>query len=224
MLVLHYHPLSSYCWKMLIALYEKDLPFEARLVNLGDPQAKADFRCLWPTAKIPLLQDGERLIPETSIQIEYLDRHQPGAVRLLPADPDALLEVRLWDRLFDLYVMNPMQRFVAQRLRPEATRDPLASDAVLDELLMAYRLIELRLGTGTWAVGETFSLADCAAAPSLFYAAIVQPFPAAHPVLSGYFERLMARPSVRRVIREAQPWFKYFPLREAMPERFLGAL
>ena len=221
-LTLYYHPLSSYCWKVLIALYENGTPFQARTVNLGDPAERAAYAALWPTAKIPLLVDGERVVPETSIQIEYLDRHHPGPLRLLPEDADARLEVRLWDRVFDLHVMTPMQRFIAQQLRPEAERDAATLSGTVDDLGLAYDLIESRLGGRTWAAGEAFSMADCAAAPALFYAAIVRPFSPEHTRLAAYFERLLARPSVWRCIVEARPVFQYYPLRHALPARFLG--
>lgn len=221
-LTLYYHPLSSYCWKVLIALYENGTPFQARTVNLGNPAERAAYAALWPTAKIPLLVDGERVVPETSIQIEYLDRHHPGPLRLLPEDADARLEVRLWDRVFDLHVMTPMQRFIAQQLRPEAERDAATLSGTVDDLGLAYDLIESRLGGRTWAAGEAFSMADCAAAPALFYAAIVRPFSPEHTRLAAYFERLLARPSVWRCIVEARPVFQYYPLRHALPARFLG--
>lgn len=221
-LTLHYHPLSAYCWKALIALYENGTPFEARLVNLGDPASRAAYAALWPTAKIPLLVDDGRVLPETSIQIEYLDRSHPGNVRLLPEDPDARLETRLWDRVFDQYVMTPMQRFIAQQLRPEAQRDTATLTGTVDELGMAYDLVEGRLGSRVWAAGDAFTMADCAAAPALFYAAIVRPFSPGHQRLGAYFERLLARPSVWRCIVEARPVFQYYPLRHALPARFLA--
>lgn len=221
-LILHVHPLSSCCWKALIAFYENGTPFEACLVNPGDPAARAAFAALWPTGKIPLLQDGDRVVPETSILIEHLDRQHPGRLRLLPEEPQAQLDVRLWDRLFDLYVMDPMQRFIAQQMRPEAERDARSMDAARAGLAMAYDLIEHRRGGATWAVGEDFSLADCAAAPALFYAAVILPITPAHPRLAAYFERLLVRPSVQRVIREARPYFQYYPLRDALPARFLA--
>lgn len=221
-LTLHYHPLSSYCWKVLIALYESGTPFDARVVNLGDPAVRSAYTALWPTAKIPLLVDGERVVPETSIQIEYLDRHHPGKARLLPVDFDEQLEVRLWDRVFDLHVMTPMQRFIAQQLRPEAERDAATLTGTVADLGMAYDLIESRLGDRTWAAGDAFTMADCAAAPALFYATIVRPLSPEHTKLATYFERLLARPSVWRCIVEARPVFKYYPLRHALPARFLA--
>ncbi len=221
-LTLHYHPLSSYCWKVLIALYENGTPFKRQGVNLGDPASREAYAALWPTAKIPLLVDGERVVPESSVQIEYLDYRHPGAVPLIPDDFDAQLQVRLWDRLFDCYVMTPAQRYVAQLLRPEAERDTAALNGIVNDLGQAYDLIESRLGQRTWAAGDAFSMADCAAAPSLFYAAVIRPFGPEHPLLSAYFERLLARPSVWRCIVEARPVFQYYPLRHALPARFLA--
>lgn len=220
-LTLHYHPLSSYCWKVLIALHEKRLPFDATTVDLGDAAGRAAFEALWPSAKIPLLQDGELFVPETSIQIEHLDLHH-GGPRMLPGDATAQLDVRLWDRLFDNYVMSPLQQAVGHHLRPEGQRDPLALDDARNRLTMAYAMIEARMPGATWAVGEAFTLADCAAAPSLFYASIFLPFPPGHPKLSAYFERLIARPSVARVIADARPYLQYFPLLDRVPARFLA--
>lgn len=221
MLTLHYHPLSSCCWKLLIALAENGSPFEARIVNLGDPAERAAHAALWPTAKIPLLVDDDRVVPETSLQIEHLDHHHPGRQRLLPEGFDAQLNARLWDRLFDLYVMTPMQRYIGEQLRPEAERDARDQAAYADALTQAYDLIESRLGAGPWAVGEQFSMADCAAAPALFYATLVQPFSARHERLNAYFERLLARPSVWQTLVQARPWFQYYPLRQRLPQRFL---
>ena len=221
-LILHYHPLSSFCWKALIALRENGSPFETRMVNFGDPEAKAAFAALWPTAKIPLLEDDGRIVPETSIIIEYIDQRHPGSVRLLPEDPEERLEVRLWDRIFDLHVSSPMQGFVAQHLRPEGERDARTLDESLAGLATAYDMIEDRFGDRSWAGGGSFSMADCAAAPALFYAATILPFPPGSHTLTGYFERLMERPSVERTIAEARPFFPYFPLRDAIPHRFLA--
>jgi glutathione S-transferase len=221
-LTLYSHPLSSCCWKVLIALYENGTPFDARMVNLGDPEAKAAFKTLWPTAKIPLLQDGNEVLPETSIMIEHIEQRYPGKVRLIPQDPHEHLRVRLWDRLFDLYVMAPMQRFIAQQLRPAAERDAGIIADSLTELRNAYDMIEDRRGACVWAAGESFSMADCAAAPALFYAHIVAPFSPSHVNLARYFDRLMARPSVKQVITEARPYFHYFPLHHAIPAHFLS--
>ncbi len=217
-LVLHFHPLSSYCHKVLIGLYERGTPFEARVLDLS--QTAEEFAALWPTAKIPLLVDGKRVVPETSIQLEYLDAHYPGPP-MLPADDEARLEARLWDRLLDQYVMTPMQKIVADRMRAGDEKDPRGVENARDMLQMAYGLIEGHMAGRTWAAGEAFSLADCAASPALFYAGIVEPWGEERGELGAYFERLIARPSVARTLAEAQPFFDYFPYRELMPARFL---
>lgn len=211
-LTLHMHPLASFCWKVLIALYENDTPFEARLVDLGDPVEAAAFKALWPTGKMPLLRDEtrNRTVPETSIIIEYLQAAYPGPVRFMPDAPDAALGVRLLDRLFDLYVQEPMQKIVGDRIRPAGAQDPHGVAYARGQLAMAYDLLEAELAGRTWAAGETFSLADCAAAPALFYADKVAPL-SDHPIVSAYLERLKARPSFARVLREAEPYFAMFP-------------
>ena len=211
-LTLHMHPLSSYCWKVLIALYENDTPFEAHLVDLGDPEAAAAFKALWPTAKMPLLVDTtlNRTVPETSIIIEYLDVAYPGPVRFIPEDADAALRVRLMDRVFDLYVQEPMQKIVGDRIRPAGAHDPHGVAHARSQLAMAYDLLEAELAGRTWAAGEAFSLADCAAAPGLFYANKVARL-SDHPIVSAYLDRLLARPSFQRVLREAEPYFAMFP-------------
>lgn len=220
-LSLHFHPLSSHCHKVLIALYELALPFEPRPLNLGDPQQRSAFLALWPTGKMPLLVDGARVVPETTIIIEYLTQHHaPAGQTLLPADADAALEVRLMDRLVDLYVMHPMQAIVADRLRAEADRDPIAVAKARETLSMAYGLLEQRLGDRAWLAGPQFSMADCVAAPSLFYSTTLVPFAPEHARLAAYYERLLARPSVARVLDEARPFFQYYPFREALPARF----
>ncbi len=218
-LTLHYHPLSSHCWKLLIALDELGLPFEPRLVNLGDPVERAAYAALWPTAKIPLLVDGDHVIPETTIQLEYLDHHHGGSAHLLPEGFDAQLQVRLWERLFDAYVMHPMQRYIAQQLRPEAERDAIEQAEVGRTLAMAYDMIEQRRGPHTWAAGDSFSMADCTAAPALFYAATTLPLADHHPGLKAYVDRLLARPSVARTLEQARPFFRYYPLHHALPAR-----
>jgi glutathione S-transferase len=223
-LKLYMHPLASYCHKVLIALYENDTPFVAHNVDLGNASERAAFAALWPTAKMPLLHDEHRsrVIPETSIIIEYLDRHYPGKKPLLPSDADARLEARLWDRMFDLYVMTPMQQIVADRLRPEGERDSRNVAEALSGLSLAYDMIERHMSNKTWAIGDAFTIADCAAAPALFYAAIVAPFPQTHVQLAAYFERLMQRRSVVRTIDEARPYFQFFPFKDSMPARFLA--
>ena len=178
-LTLYSHPLASFCHKVLIALYENQTPFAAELINLGDPQARAAFVALWPTGKMPVLRDDRlgRTVPETSIIIEYLEQHYPGPQPLLPKDPTERLDVRLWDRLFDHYVMEPMQTLVAHVRRSEEQRDQLAIASAKATLDMAYEMLDRQLAQKEWATGSAFSMADCAAAPALFYASIVYPFP-----------------------------------------------
>jgi glutathione S-transferase len=222
-LTLHYHPLASFCWKVQIALYENETPFTGEVVNLGDKQASAHFFDLWPVGKMPVLRDDrrDRTVPETTVIIEYLDRYYPGAQKLLPADEELRLDARLWDRFFDFYVQQPMQRIVAQQLRPEAERDPRAVPESTATLQTAYGMLERQMSTRTWVTGDAFTLADCAAFPALFYSGTLVPFAETHPKTANYFERLTQRPSVRRVIDEARPYFKFYPFRETIPARFL---
>ncbi|BAV96307.1 glutathione S-transferase family protein [Lysobacter enzymogenes] len=219
---LYSHPLASFCHKVLIALYENGTPFQAHLVDLGDPGGKADFLELWPVGKMPVLRDEarERTVPETSIIIEYLQQHHPGPRALLPDDADARLDVRLWDRFFDLYVHAPMQRIVLEELRGANEKDPRGVADARATLATAYAMIERR-APREWICGDEFTLADCAAAPALFYAAIVAPFAPEHTQLDGYYQRLMDRASVRRTLSEARPYFPMFPLHAAIPARFL---
>lgn len=220
-LQLYSHPLSSYCHKVLIALYEMGITFENKFINPGDPAERDAFLKLWPTGKIPLLVDGGCGVPETSIMIEYAQIHYAPAAQLFPADPATCLEIRLWDRLFDNYVMTPLQAIVAQELREPAARDAQATSTARATLTMAYAMIEKQISGGReWIAGSNFSAADCAAAPSLFYASTLVPF-GGNEHLHAYFERLVMRASVKRVIEEARPWFKYYPFREAIPARFL---
>ena len=223
-LALHYHPLSSFCHKILIALYENDTPFEKRHVDFGEPQSRARFFDLWAMGKIPVLRDEarDRTVPETTIILEYLQLYYPGAVPLLPLTPDERLEARLWDRFFDLYVQVPMQKIVGDRLRSANERDPRGVADAAGQLQQAYGVIEQHMTGKQLAAGTAFSIADCAAAPALFYAGIVQPFAAKQPNTAGYFERLLQRPSFRRVLIEAEPFFESVPFQEAMPARFRG--
>jgi glutathione S-transferase len=210
---LHYHPLSSFCWKVLIALYENATPFEPVMIDFGDPETRAALAAFWPLAKIPVLEDRARgeTVPETTIIIDYLDRHYPGPVRLVPEDPDAARETRLWDRVFDLHVQAPMQRIVGDRLRPTDQRDPFGVAESRRALATALGLVESAATARKWAGGDAFGLADCAAMPALFYADKVMPFGSDYPHATALLERLKARPSVVRVLAEAEPWFQYFP-------------
>lgn len=213
-LVLYYHPLSSFCWKTLIALYENDTPFEPHLVNLADPASSAAFKEIWPIGKFPVLRDiaKDRTIPESSIIIEYLAQHYPGNIELVPADNDLARRARASDRFYDLYVHLNMQKIVGDRLRPEGQKDAFGVEQAKAVMQTAYAMIDREMGTSTWAVGEAFSMADCAAAPALFYANMVVPFGDGHNKNVGrYLDRLKQRPSFARALEEAEPYFKMFP-------------
>jgi glutathione S-transferase len=212
-LKLYFHPLASYCWKALIALYENDTPFEPHIVDLGDEAARAAFFKLSPIGKMPVLRDDARgqTIPEATIVIEYLALHYPGRTRLLPEDADLTWQTRLRDRFYDLYVHEPMQRTVLDKLRPTGKSDPHGVEQAKAQLKSAYDLIEPEMATRTWAMGDAFSMADCAAAPALFYGNKVVPFGDAHGNVAKYLQRLIERPSFARVLTEAQPYFSLFP-------------
>jgi glutathione S-transferase len=212
-LTLHFHPLSSFCWKALIALYENDTPFTPNMVNLGDEAERAALLKLWPVGKFPVLRDDarDRTIPETSIIIEYLGQYYPGRTRFIPADPDLAWQTRLRDRFYDFYVHLPMQKIVGDRLRPEAARDPHGVEEARARLRSCYDIINRQMAGGGWAMGEAFGLADCAALPALFYGSKVEPLGEKHGNSAAYLERLKARPSVARVLAEAEPYFKLFP-------------
>lgn len=208
-LILHFHPLSSYCWKVLIALYENEIAFAPHLIDLTNPDERAAFRRLWPIGKFPVLQDGAEIVPESSIIIEYLDRRLGGRTRFIPDDPVLALQTRLRDRFYDLYVHLPMQKIMGDRLRPADNGDPHGVAEARAQLRTSYAMIEQQ-ADATWAMGEAFTLADCAALPALFYARMVEPF-GSHGRLSAYFERLKARSSVARVLGEAEPYFHMVP-------------
>lgn len=212
-LTLHYHPLSSFCWKALVGLYELDLPFEKYLVDLGDPEARAAFARLWPIARFPVLRDEarDRTVPESTILLEYLDGLSKGPRRLIPADPQRALECRLRDRLYDAYIHLPMQKIVGDKIRPAEARDALGVEQARAQLETAYALVDEQVGAGPWAMGADFTLADCSAMPALFYANKVAPFEGRWKNLTAYLARLTSRPSVARVLREAEPYFAMFP-------------
>jgi glutathione S-transferase len=211
-LTLHYHPLSSFCWKALTALYENDTPFTPNLVNLGDPAERAALLKLWPIGKFPVLEDKARseVVPESSIIIEYLDRHYRGQTRFIPEQEDRAFETRLRDRFYDLYVHLPTQKIVGDRLRSVDNKDPHGVAEARAQLRSSYAIIERQMADGAWAMGGDFSLADCAAVPSLYYGNKVEPLGEFKNV-SAYLERLKARPSFARVLKEAEPYFYLFP-------------
>ena len=214
MLVLHYHPFASYCQKALVALYELDVPFDRHLVE-GE-EGRAEHIRLWPMGGMPVLVDPEagEVLPESSIVMEYVDAFAAERPRLLPDDRRAALEVRRWDRFFDAHVQTPMQAIVADRLRPEDARDPTGVEAARRTLDTAYGVLQEHLaGRDGWIAADGFSLADCSAAPALFYGRAVHGWDAgAHPAITAYYRRLVAHPSVRRVIDEARPYRELFPL------------
>jgi len=212
-LVFHGHPLSSFCWKVLIALYENGTPFEPKLVNPGDPTSRAEFAALWPVAKMPVLEDRARgaMVPETSIIIDYLDAHYPGPVRFVPEDRDRARDVRLLDRIYDLYLQGPMQKIVGDRIRPGGEGDAFGVAEARTLLATALTMVEGAVAGKRWAAGDDFTLADCAAAPALFYADKVMPLAGSWPNALALLQRLKARPSFARVLAEAEPYFQYFP-------------
>jgi glutathione S-transferase len=210
---LYFHPLSSYCHKVLIALYENDTRFEPVSVNLGSETERAALLKLWPVGKFPVLRDDARnlTVPESTVIIEYLDRHYPGATRFIPSDAEDARQTRLRDRFYDHYVHEPMQKIVGDRLRPEGKKDPHGVEEAKNRLKTSLGMIDSEMATRPWAMGETFSLADCAAAPPLFYANEVMPFGTTHANVAAYLGRLKARPSYARVLKEAEPYFAMFP-------------
>jgi len=212
-LTLHFHPLASYCWKPLIALYENGTPFVPNLVDLGNEAERAALLKLWPIGKFPVLRDEarDRTVPESSVIIEYLDRHYPGTTQFIPADPDLALQTRLRDRFYDLYLHLPMQKVIADRMRPEGKKDPHGVEEARAQLRTSYRMIEAQMAGNVWAMGDAFGLADCAAFAPLFYGNMVEPFGDANKNVTAYFERLKTRPSVVRVLAEAEPYFNMVP-------------
>lgn len=212
-LELYYHPLASFCWKVLIALYENDTPFVGHIVDLRDEAERSKLERLWPVGKFPVLTDGAtgKTIPESSIIIEYLDQHYPGAVRLVPEDPDRARDARLWDRFFDLYVHAPMQKIVGDKLRPAGRNDPHGVSEAKAAIETAYSSIDRQLGDREWILGNQPTMADCAAAPAMYYANRVLPLADRHRAARSYLTRLLSRPSMMRVLDEAQPYFSMFP-------------
>ncbi|HKZ97778.1 MAG TPA: glutathione S-transferase family protein [Hyphomicrobiaceae bacterium] len=212
-LKLYFHPLSSFCQKALVAFYENDTPFEGHIVDLADETQRANFKQIWPIGKFPVLRDEakDRTIPESSIIIEYLAQHYPGRIKLVPGDADLARQTRMRDRFYDLYVNAPMQKVVTDKLRPAGKNDPHGVEQAKALLETALGMVDKDMGTKTWAMGENFSMADCAAAPALYYANLVMPFGATHKNAAAYFGRLMERPSFARAVKEAQPYHTLFP-------------
>ena len=210
--VLYAHPFASYCWKVLVALYENHTAFTYRSLGPEDPEAAIELEALWPLKKFPVLVDQGRPVIESSVIIEYLMLRYPGPVRLIPADLEAALEVRFLDRYFDNYIMTPMSKIVTNQLRSEKQRDSYGVDEARAALDTAYHWLDGAMGRRTWAAGENFTLADCAAAPSLFYADWAHPIGEHFHHVRSYRSRLLARPSVARTVNEARPFRQFFPL------------
>jgi glutathione S-transferase len=209
---LYAHPFSSYCQKALIALEENRTPFEYCMLSPDEPQHCAEHAALWPLKRFPLLVDEGRTVPEASIIIEYLALNHPGPVRLIPEDARAALDVRLMDRFFDNYIMTPTQKFVLDSMRAPEQRDRAGVDDARTMLVTAYRWLDHTMRDREWAAGAAFSMADCAAAPSLFYADWVYPIAEEFANVRAYRQRLLARPSVVKVVDDARPYRRLFPL------------
>lgn len=210
---LYYHPLSSFCQKAVIALYETGAAFTPQIVDLRDEKDRAAFLKLSPIGKFPVLKDEsrDRLVPESSIIIEYLAQHYPGQSTLVPADADEARQMRLRDRFFDLYLNMPMQKVVGDRMRPADKKDPFGVDHAKEQIKTAVGMLDQDLGSKTWIMGENFTMADCAAAPALFYADMVAPCMDTHKNVAAYFQRLVKRPSYARVQKEAEPYLAMVP-------------
>jgi glutathione S-transferase len=212
-LILYQHPFAAFAQKALVALYELDLEFESRLVENED--SRAELTSVWPLAKMPVLMDDTAgiMLPESTTIIEYLDGLAPGGPKLVPADPAAALQMRLWDRFHDQYIAGPMSKIVTDSLRPEGRNDPEGVAEARRTLDTAYDVLDVQLADREWTAGPTFGLADCAAGPALFYSRIVHRWDQhAHRNVTRYYRALVQRPAVARVIDEARPYREVFPL------------
>jgi glutathione S-transferase len=217
-LTLYYHPLASYCHKVLIALYENGVDFEKRQVDLGNAEDRAALQALWPLAKFPVLHDAarDRNVPESTVIIDYLDHYFPTAHPLIPADWEAAQQVRLWDRIVDNHLHDTMQDIVWDRIIG-AQGDMGRARASINTV---YTMLDQQLAQRTWMGGDDFSLADCAAAPALFFATTLEALPAGLVHATRYFKQLMERPSVARTLEEAKPYFSMYPFADAIPAQF----
>lgn len=212
-LTLYHHPFSSFCQKALIALYENGTAFTSKVIDLSDANSRAELQRLWPFAKFPVLRDDSRgvTVPESSLIVDYLDQHYPGPTTFVPADADAALRVHMLDRIIDSHLLLTVGKIVTDHFRSENRHDPDGVEQAKSAILTAYAFLETELPKSGWAVGEGFTLADCAAAPALFYSNIVVPF-GAHRNLAAYYQRLLTRPSFQRAIEGARPYRALFPL------------
>jgi glutathione S-transferase len=218
MLRIYGHPFASFYWKVLIAAYERSVPFEFLMIDGDHPENAQAISRLSPTGQFPVLVDGERTVIESAAIIEYLDLHHGTAPPMVPADPRAAIEARQMDSIFDDYVMSPLSRMVFNVLRPEDKRDPHLPPEMNAALDKSYAWLNHWMTGRTWAANNTFGLADCAAAPALFYAHWGYPIAESHTALRDYRARLLAHPSIARVIEEARPWRDYFPLKGHSPD------
>lgn len=207
---LYAHPFSSYCQKALVALYENNTPFQYRM--LEDDGAMDELTGLWPMKRFPVLVDDGAVVIEASCIVEHLDVHHPGPQRLIPEDAKTALEVRMMDRFFDNYISTPQQKVVFDRIRAEADRDPYGVTAARAMLDTAYAWLDKVMADRQWAAGDRFSLADCGAAPFLFYADWTHAIDERFAHVRAYRQRLLARPSFARAVDEARPYRSYFPL------------
>ena len=211
-LELYAHPFSSYCQKVLIAIHENDTPFTLRMLWSDDAEANAEHARIWPIKKMPTLVDDGRVVVEATLIVEHLAVHHPGRVRLLPPDPREALDVRMMDRIFDNYIATPMQKIVGDALRRPDERDARGVADARKLFDTTYRWLDGVMADREWASGAAFSLADCAAAPALFYADWTHPIDPAFANVRAYRARLLARPSVARAVDEARPYRPFFPL------------
>ena len=212
MLSLYGHPFAAFVWKPLIALYEQGTPFEFRMVDPDHPENQRDIAELSPTGQFPALVDGEVRLTGSNVIIEYLDRYRRAAAPMIPLSQAEALETRLMADVFDDYVAAPMQRIVANALRPEGEKDERGVAEARTALCKSYAWLDRRIAGRAWAAGSDFSIADCAAAPALFYADWVEPIPDSAAAVQAFRRRLMQRPSVARVVDEARPYRPFFPL------------
>jgi glutathione S-transferase len=210
---LYFHPLSSFSQKVLIALYENDTPFQPEILAAGDVAAIEALKKIWPVGKFPVLRDEARdwTVPETSIIIEYLAQHYPGPCELVPKDPEVARQMRLRDRFFDLHVNVPMQKIFTDRLRPAGKNDTYGVEQAKEALATAYAIIDNAMASKTWATGDSFTMADCAAAPALNYANMAVPLGEAYPHAGIYLRRLKERPSFARALQEAEAYLSLLP-------------
>lgn len=216
-LKLYFHPLSSFCHKVLIALYENDTKFTPRLIDFGNEADRNELLGLWPIGKFPVLRDESRgaTVPESNIIIEFVQLHYPGPVKLIPEKEPLAVQTRLRDRFCDLYLNMEMQKVVGDRLRPADKRDPYGVAQARNKLRTACDLVEKYIAGKTWMMGDAFTIADCAAAPALFYVDKLMPLAESHKGVAAYLERLKQRPSYARVLKEAEPYFNLFPQEDA---------